>query len=110
MGQVSPNRHKRIQDLDIKKLKHVKKIRADYVRSSQKIRIIRINPVRKFKVGGLILVLVILALALIFFNSETFVILKIANSLRGKNTLIGFQNSAELRPTGGFWEIGRAHV
>ncbi len=77
-----------------------KKLNLKYYRSDHRISLRgrKNSRVVKFIIG-----LSIIALAIIVFNTTAFKELMILYKIRNKDILIGFQNSAELRPTGGFW-------
>lgn len=51
----------------------------------------------------LVISLIIVLLGGFLYNSRLGTLARLALNSRNKNILIGFQNSAELRPTGGFW-------
>lgn len=93
---------KLISDL---KTKRTKIIRFSQRSSSDKIKILK--PPKRYKWKPLVF---ILAMLLIFVTlclcvSETYPyrILSLVYQMKNETYLIGFQNSAELRPTGGFW-------
>ena len=90
--------------------KFVKKrdIKTHYIFSNQKIRIdkTRLSKTKNKKIARLIIGIIIVAItlqAIIFIQTKYFDFLRLALSSRNKSFLIGFQNSGELRPTGGFW-------
>jgi len=84
---------------DLKPIK-VKKIKPAYRLSNHKLII---RPKKKAWLGLSLAILVVFVLCALVYNSFFFRVLALAYSLKGQNILIGFQNSAELRPTGGFW-------
>jgi len=70
----------------------------------KKIRIkIRNSRITKRLFWVLSLIIFLTALVLSVVSSKAFSLLLIVKKLKNENLLIGFQNSAELRPTGGFW-------
>jgi hypothetical protein len=84
---------------DLKSVR-VKRLHPHY--NSRRYRLVlKNNPYKKIKLIALIVSL----LALVFFISDSsyFQACRLLFSLRNQKVLVGFQNSAELRPTGGFW-------
>ena len=77
-----------------------RRIKPVYNASKYKLKL-RSNWFQKYLV--LIILAALLILCLGFLKSDLYQVLKIGLGLRNKNILVGFQNSAELRPTGGFW-------
>ncbi len=77
-----------------------RKISATYFRSNYKISIAgKKNKIISILVASLVIVIFIVT----FLRSQTFKEISLIYSLRNQTILVGFQNSAELRPTGGFW-------
>ena len=91
----------RVDDFKIKKVSWIKPtLELSSVRL--KIKKPKRMPSRiYYLVAGLIVVLAILGIGL--QNSKFFAAYNLARSLKNENVMLGFQNSAELRPTGGFW-------
>lgn len=58
---------------------------------------------RHFKFLWPAVIIFIVLLIFLFSQSTIFKTAELALSLKKQNLLVGFQNSAELRPTGGFW-------
>ncbi len=56
-----------------------------------------------YKLAIALILIIIVAQTIVFSQSKYFEAIKLALSVRNKTFLIGFQNSGELRPTGGFW-------
>ncbi len=83
-------------------LRHIraKKVQLHYSKSSYKIDLGK----RKFKTAKIITV-ALLVILLVFYLSQTrlFRQVQILWQIRNQKILVGFQNSAELRPSGGFW-------
>ena len=77
-----------------------KRIKAHYHKSDHKISLRR---KRRNLINFIPIVLLVIAITISVVNSTPFRLIQIALSLKHENILIGFQNSAELRPTGGFW-------
>jgi len=91
------NKDKKFSDL---KPIRTKKIRAVYFNSNYKISISN----RKNKAIGIIItVLILILLGAAFTKSTVYKKMSLIYSLKNQTILVGFQNSAELRPTGGFW-------
>jgi len=95
------------ENKNIDSLRHFKpnKITTSYKRSYGRIGIKKIRPGRK---GGLLipLIFIIIAIFLTYLSvsqSKIYQIALLAEKTKNQSILIGFQNSAELRPTGGFW-------
>ncbi|MFH1855395.1 MAG: DUF4012 domain-containing protein [bacterium] len=94
---MQENKDKRFSDL---KAVRTKRIRARYFNSSYKISISN----KKNKMVGVILAVFLLVfIGVIFFKSSVYKKIFLIYSLKNQTMLVGFQNSAELRPTGGFW-------
>jgi len=98
----------KIRFLDDFKAIRKKDLRADYSRSTSKIRIDKsgLTKTRKRKNRRLALVVVlsiVISQAILFSQTKYFDFTQLALRARSKTFLVGFQNSGELRPTGGFW-------
>jgi hypothetical protein len=89
-----------------------KKIRASYSGRRYRVKLSGL----KTNYRPLVLTGIILIILLITVNSTVFKIVKLSLLTRNSQILVGFQNSAELRPTGGFWgsfailKIGRHYT
>ena len=84
---------------DLKPIR-TKKVNATYTRTHHKI----VLRGKEKRLGKVVFSLVLACILLIgFFQSDLYKQFLLINSLRNHKILIGFQNSAELRPTGGFW-------
>jgi len=96
-------KHKGIIDTFI--LKKVKRPKLSYYKNSSRIKI-KINKKRrllKFAIRFLVPLTLACFAVLFLWQSTPARIYWLISSLKNENILIGFQNSAELRPTGGFW-------
>lgn len=85
-----------------------KDLRANYSRSISKIKIdksglSKTERRRNRKLALLVIFLIILSQIAVFSQTKYFDFLRLALRARDKTFLVGFQNSGELRPTGGFW-------
>lgn len=97
-----------IKFLDDFKAIRKKDLKANYLRSASRIKIDKSNLTKTKNKKNKLLALFVIVLAVssyIFLFSQTiyFDFIKLAFQARNKTFLIGFQNSSELRPTGGFW-------
>lgn len=94
----------------IDELKVIKKrvLKTNYLRSTRKIKIDKSN-VRKVKnkktrrLALWTIIACLLSVFAIFTQTIYFDLFQLALRMQNKSLLIGFQNSGELRPTGGFW-------
>ena len=59
--------------------------------------------VKKFSIIGAITLTAVVAVVYLVGASPVYKLYKIYKGFLGKSFIVGFQNSAELRPTGGFW-------
>lgn len=88
----------------IKRLK-VNRLTATYKRSFNRIKV-QLPPKNKSYNKIISLSLIALSLIILWYCfSQTYIynLLALANKAKNQSILVGFQNSAELRPTGGFW-------
>jgi len=93
--------------LDFGYLHKRSKITASYKNKKiQRISIVRQKTGRR-KTGwmywAVAAVLSIIFICSIFTGTKLYSVLILLKSIKNENILVGFQNSAELRPTGGFW-------
>lgn len=105
--KISKNESKKKRSLDFGFLHLKKKIApAHKDLKPQKIAISKPKKVKRnaktFYIAALG-ILILVFFASLFTGTKTYNILRLIISLRSENILVGFQNSAELRPTGGFW-------
>lgn len=100
--------------IDSLRLKKIKRVRPKYSGSATKVRLTKLKSGKRpiFLTAGVIII-AISSLCLALLDTKLWAAFQLYRSLRSENILIGFQNSAELRPTGGFWgsfgiwEIGK---
>lgn len=85
--------------LDLKPVK-TRRIKPAYIVSKHKLRLSKKS---SGKTIGLVVLAIIVIVGIAFSQSDSYKILRLGYYLKNKNILVGFQNSAELRPTGGFW-------
>lgn len=99
------SRKKKLRGLDFIYLYKRSHVHAKYKeRSALKIPIEKPKQSKKkHLIYALPVVLFIILILTIFIDSKFCNLLRLTESIRGQKILIGFQNSAELRPTGGFW-------
>jgi hypothetical protein len=84
---------------DLKPVK-TKKIKPSYKSSKHRL-VLKHHNSKKARL--VVLAVITILVGYLVYSSPLFVTLRIVNRLQDKKLLVGFQNSAELRPTGGFW-------
>lgn len=94
--------------IDSFKIVKRKSVKPNYSRSTKKIRIDKssLAKTKKKHARALSLMVSLICLTLLgvlFSQTRYYNIARLALQMRNKTFLIGFQNSGELRPTGGFW-------
>lgn len=95
------------ENRNIDSLRHYKsnKVTTSYKRSYGRVGIKKIRIGRK--VGFFVpIVFIIISISLVYlsiFQTKIYQIAFLIEKMKNQSILIGFQNSAELRPTGGFW-------
>lgn len=88
--------------IDTFKLNKISHVKAQYARKASRVKI------KRPRAGGaktivLIVLLFVAVASIAIFTSREYALLRFAGALKNESILIGLQNSAELRPTGGFW-------
>ncbi len=91
-----------MKNFDSIKFSKSKKIPTIYRNSSGKVKIISSRSSNLLKVIVYVLISILLV-TLTVTNTLTYQIYSLLKDIKHQSILIGFQNSAELRPTGGFW-------
>ena len=85
---------------------HKVKVYPAKSRTNQKIKIYKPNLLLKQKRLFQILLIIIFCIAtlsVILLQSRIFKLFRLAYDIKNESIILGFQNSSELRPSGGFW-------
>ncbi len=103
-SERTSSKRKKLRGLDFSYLHKRSRVQAKYKeRSAQKIQIGKDKKRKNYLIYALPFVIFVALIITIFIDSKLYNLLRLAESMRNQKVLIGFQNSAELRPTGGFW-------
>ena len=90
--------------LDFTYLHKRSRVKAKYKeKSAQRIQIQKGKKKKNYLIYALPIVIFVALIITIFIDSKFYNLLCLAESMKNQKVLVGFQNSAELRPTGGFW-------
>ncbi|MCX6809369.1 MAG: DUF4012 domain-containing protein [Candidatus Berkelbacteria bacterium] len=104
----SSHSNKRLERfVDAFKVRKITKIKTKYFKRNSKVKITkpprprRVS--RKFLLYFFGFIIVVFCTCFFIYQTNLYQTYKLIKSINNENLIIGFQNSAELRPTGGFW-------